>query len=338
MVFIKSCYGLLNGIQVECDWMNKYGCFLLGCIIKLKFGLSGKNYGCVVYECLCGGLDFIKDDENINFQFFQCWQNCFEFVVEVIKLFEQEIGECKGYYFNVIVNIFEEMYECVEFVKEFGMLIVMYDFIIGGFIVNIGFLKWCCKNGMFLYIYCVMYVVIDCYFKYGIYFCVFVKCLCLFGGDQFYIGIVVGKLEGDCQIIFGYIDQLCEFFVFEDCSCGNFFDQDWGFMFGVFVVVFGGIYVWYMFVLVVIFGDDFVLQFGGGIYGYFWGFVVGVVVNCVVFEVCVKVCNVGCEIEKESWDIFMEVGKYSFELVIVFEIWKEIKFEFDIVDKFDVQN
>ena len=36
--------------------------------IKPKLGLSGKNYGRVVYEALRGGLDFTKDDENINSQ------------------------------------------------------------------------------------------------------------------------------------------------------------------------------------------------------------------------------------------------------------------------------
>ena len=55
MAFIKSCYGPPNGIQVERDRMNKYGRPLLGCTIKPKLGLSGKNYGRVVYECLRGG-------------------------------------------------------------------------------------------------------------------------------------------------------------------------------------------------------------------------------------------------------------------------------------------
>jgi actin-like protein 6A len=31
-------------------------------------GLSAKNYGRAVYECLRGGLDFTKDDENVNSQ------------------------------------------------------------------------------------------------------------------------------------------------------------------------------------------------------------------------------------------------------------------------------
>ena len=83
--------------------MNKYGRPLLGCTMP-KLGLSGKNYGRVVYECLRGGLDFTKDDENINSQPFQRWQNRFEFVAEAIKLAEQETGERKGHYLNVTAN------------------------------------------------------------------------------------------------------------------------------------------------------------------------------------------------------------------------------------------
>ncbi|KAG4141812.1 hypothetical protein ERO13_D06G097150v2, partial [Gossypium hirsutum] len=48
--------------------LNKYGCPLLRCTIKPKLGLSAKNYGKAVYECLCGGLDFTKDDEYVNSQ------------------------------------------------------------------------------------------------------------------------------------------------------------------------------------------------------------------------------------------------------------------------------
>ncbi|KAL3753847.1 hypothetical protein ACJRO7_001139 [Eucalyptus globulus] len=52
-----------HGIQVKRDKLNKYGRPLLGCTIKPKLGLSAKNYGRAVYECLRGGLDFTKDDE-----------------------------------------------------------------------------------------------------------------------------------------------------------------------------------------------------------------------------------------------------------------------------------
>jgi len=246
LAFIKTCYGPPNGIVVERDRMNKYGRPLLGCTIKPKLGLSGKNYGRVVYECLRGGLDFTKDDENINSQPFQRWQNRFEFVAEAIRLAEQETGEKKGHYLNVTANTPEEMYERAEFAKELGMPIVMHDFITGGFTANTGLSKWCRKNGMLLHIHRAMHAVIDRHPKHGIHFRVLAKCLRLSGGDQLHTGTVVGKLEGDRQTTLGYIDQLRESFVPEDRSRGNFFDQDWGSMPGVFAVASGGIHVWHM--------------------------------------------------------------------------------------------
>ncbi|CAN1361187.1 Ribulose bisphosphate carboxylase large chain, partial [Linum perenne] len=72
-----SIVGPPHGIQVERDKLNKYGRPLLGCTIKPKLGLSAKNYGRAVYECLRGGLDFTKDDENVNSQPFMRWRDRF---------------------------------------------------------------------------------------------------------------------------------------------------------------------------------------------------------------------------------------------------------------------
>ncbi|KAJ0503599.1 putative ribulose-bisphosphate carboxylase [Helianthus annuus] len=66
--YVKTFDGPPHGIQVERDKLNKYGRPLLGCTIKPKLGLSAKNYGRACYECLRGGLDFTKDDENVNSQ------------------------------------------------------------------------------------------------------------------------------------------------------------------------------------------------------------------------------------------------------------------------------
>ncbi len=75
IAYIKTCNGPPNGIQVERDKLNKYGRPLLGCTIKPKLGLSAKNYGRAVYECLRGGLDLTKDDENVNSQPFMRWHS-----------------------------------------------------------------------------------------------------------------------------------------------------------------------------------------------------------------------------------------------------------------------
>ncbi|KAF3580308.1 hypothetical protein DY000_02030465 [Brassica cretica] len=82
--YTKTFQGPPHGIQVERDKLNKYGRPLLGCTIKPKLGLSAKNYGRAVYECLRGGLDFTKDDENVNSQPFMRWRDRFLFCAEAI--------------------------------------------------------------------------------------------------------------------------------------------------------------------------------------------------------------------------------------------------------------
>src|SRR5437763_10355813 len=99
--YVMTCGGPPNGIQVERDIMNKYGRPLLGCTIKPKLGLSAKNYGRAVYECLRGGLDFTKDDENVNSQPFMRWRQRFDFVAEAVHKAQAETGERKGHYLNV---------------------------------------------------------------------------------------------------------------------------------------------------------------------------------------------------------------------------------------------
>ena len=70
---VTTVDGRPAGIIAERERLDKFGRPLLGATVKPKLGLSGKNYGRVVYEALKGGLDFTKDDENINSQPFMRW-------------------------------------------------------------------------------------------------------------------------------------------------------------------------------------------------------------------------------------------------------------------------
>ena len=81
-----------------------------------------------------------------------------------------------------------------------------------------------------------------------------------------------------------------------------------------------------------IFGDDFVLQFGGGTLGHPWGNAPGVVVNWVVVEACVQACNEGRDLAREGNEIIRAASKWSPKLAAACEVWKEIKFEFPTMD------
>jgi ribulose-bisphosphate carboxylase large chain len=305
---------------------------LLGCTIKPKLGLSAKNYGRAVYEVLRGGLDLTKDDENINSQPFMRWRDRFLFVQEAIEKAQAETGEIKGHYLNVTAPTNEQMMERAMFAKEIGTPIIMHDFLTGGFTANTSLAKWCQANGVLLHIHRAMHAVIDRQKNHGIHFRVLAKCLRMSGGDHLHSGTVVGKLEGEKGITMGFVDLMRENYIEEDRSRGIFFTQDWASMPGVFPVASGGIHVWHMPALVEIFGDDSCLQFGGGTAGHPWGNAPGATANRVALEACIQARNEGRNLMREGGDILREAGKWSPELAVALELWKEIKFEFEAMD------
>ncbi|MEP7247118.1 MAG: RuBisCO large subunit C-terminal-like domain-containing protein, partial [Gammaproteobacteria bacterium] len=85
VAYVKTFQGPPTGIVVERERLDKFGRPLLGATVKPKLGLSGKNYGRVVFEALKGGLDFVKDDENINSQSFMHWRDRFLYTMEAVN-------------------------------------------------------------------------------------------------------------------------------------------------------------------------------------------------------------------------------------------------------------
>ncbi|KAI3786893.1 hypothetical protein L1987_40954 [Smallanthus sonchifolius] len=78
---------------------------------------------------------------------------------------------------------------------------------------------------------------------------------------------------------------------------------------GVLPVASGGIHVWHMPALTEIFGDDSVLQFGGGTLGHPWGNAPGAVANRVALEACVQARNEGRDLATEGNEIIREATK-----------------------------
>ncbi|KAL4356977.1 hypothetical protein AHAS_Ahas09G0140600 [Arachis hypogaea] len=81
-----------------------------------------------------------------------------------------------------------------------------------------------------------------------------------------------------------------------------------------------------------IFGDDSVLQFGGGTLGHPWGNAPCSVANRVALEACVQARNEGRDLAREGNEIICEVSKWSPELAAACEVWKAIKFELPAMD------
>jgi len=129
--YLKTFQGPASGVVVERERLDTFGRPLLGATVKPKLGLSGKNYGRVVFEGLKGGLDFLKDDENINSQPFMRWRERFLYCIEGINRAAAATGEVKGSYLNMTAGNNDEMITRGEFAKELGSVIVMIDLVIG---------------------------------------------------------------------------------------------------------------------------------------------------------------------------------------------------------------
>lgn len=335
VAYVKTFAGPPNGIQVERDKLGKYGRPLLGATLKPKLGLSAKNYGRACFELLRGGLDFTKDDENITSQPFMRWRDRYLFVMEAVRKAEGETGERKGHYLNVTAPDCEQMLERAEYAKELGSPIVMHDYLVGGLAAQTTLANWCRRNGILLHVHRALHAVLDRQKDHGIHYRVLAKWLRLAGGDHLHSGTVVGKLEGDRESTLAVIDLMRENHVPADKRRGLYFDQDWASLPGVFPAASGGIHVWHMPALVEIFGDDSILQFGGGSAGHPWGSRAGATANRVALEACVQARNEGRPLAVEGREVLERAASSSPELAAALETWREITFDFPTVDTLD---
>jgi ribulose-bisphosphate carboxylase large chain len=333
--YIKTFQGPAHGIVMEREFLDKFGRPLLGATVKPKLGLSAKNYGRVVYEALRGGLDFTKDDENINSQPFMRWHDRFSYVMEGVMRAEAATGEVKGSYMNVTAGTMEEMYERAEFAKELGSVIIMIDLTVG-YTAMQSMAKWSRANGMILHLHRAGHGTYTRQKTHGVSFRVIAKWCRLIGVDHIHAGTVVGKLEGDPSTTKGFYDVLRESFIPEDPRYGIFFDQDWGSMPGVMPVASGGIHAGQMHQLLHYLGEDVVLQFGGGTIGHPMGIAAGATANRVATEAMIMARNEGKDYYQEGPDILEKAAKGCPELNAALQVWKDITFDFESTDMPDV--
>jgi len=226
VAYVKTFDGPPTGIVVERERLDKFGRPLLGATVKPKLGLSGRNYGRVVYEALKGGLDFVKDDENINSQPFMHWRDRYLYCMEGVNKAQAETGEVKGHYLNVTAGTMEEMYERAEFAKELGSVIIMIDLVIGYTAIQ-SMAKWARRNDMILHLHRAGNSTYSRQKNHGMNFRVICKWMRMAGVDHIHAGTVVGKLEGDPLMIRGFYDTLLDTHTPQKFEHGLFFEQDW---------------------------------------------------------------------------------------------------------------
>ena len=238
---------------------------LLGTIVKPKVGLNETEHAKVCGEAWRGGLDVVKDDENLTNMTFNKFERRIEETLKIRDKVESETGEKKIYMPNITAQL-SIMKERADFVIEHGGEYVMVDILTIGFSALQEIRDYLDDKNTVIHAHRAMHAALTRNIKHGMTMLALAKLMRLIGMDQLHTGTVVGKMEGGKKEVLEINKVLTE----QKISDNNItmLNQDWGNIKPVFPVASGGLSPLHIPDLIEILGKDVVFQFGGGCHGH----------------------------------------------------------------------
>ncbi len=226
---------------------------LVGTIIKPKLGLKTKDHAAVAYQAWLGGCDVVKDDENLASQKFNPFERRVIETLEMRDRAESETGEKKVYLINVTAET-KEMLRRADFIKEHGGRVAMIDILTCGFsaletlrLQNLG---------LILHGHRAMHAAFTKLKEHGIAMPVIALVARVLGIDQLHVGTAVGKMSEDRAEVEKNIEILT---------------QPLERLKPTLPVASGGLHPRSVPAIIDIFGNDVIIQAGGGIHGHPFG-------------------------------------------------------------------
>jgi ribulose-bisphosphate carboxylase large chain len=220
----------------------------IGTIIKPKLGLKTSDHAKVAYDAWVGGCDVVKDDENLSSQSFNCFENRLKKTFAAKKKAERQTGEKKVYMINITAES-EEMLRRAKMVEDIGNEYAMVDIITVGWSALQTLRN---KNfNLVLHAHRAQHAAFTKNPKHGISMKVISRLARTVGLDQLHVGTGMGKMYETKQE------------VLENCKA---LKEKMGRFKQVMPVASGGLQPLNIPGLVKIFGNDVVIQMGGGIH------------------------------------------------------------------------
>ena len=238
---------------------------LLGTIVKPKVGLNEIEHANVCGQAWSGGLDVVKDDENLTSMSFNKFEKRIKETLKIRDNVENETGEKKIYMPNITAPL-TTMKKRADFVIEHGGEYIMLDILTVGFSALQEIRDYLDDKNVVIHAHRAMHAAITRNKKHGMTMLALAKLMRLIGMDQLHTGTVVGKMEGGRQEVVEINKSITE-----QKIVGNnltMLDQDWYSIKPALPVASGGLSPLHIPELMEILGKDMVYQFGGGCHGH----------------------------------------------------------------------
>lgn len=240
---------------------------LVGTIVKPKVGLSTEKHAKVAYEAWLGGCDLVKDDENLTNQRFNPFEKRARLTLKARDKAENKTGERKMYMCNITAPTCDELIRRAKFIKELGGEYIMVDIIPTGWSA-LQTLRYANEElSLVMHAHRCMHSALTRNPRHGVSMLTIAKLTRLIGLDQLHVGTVTGKMHGSKHEVLAVRDECVLKHVKENYEL-NVLEQDWHSIKPVFPVASGGLEPTMIPRLLEIFGNDIILQFGGGIHAH----------------------------------------------------------------------
>lgn len=240
---------------------------LTGTIIKPKVGLNEKGHAQVAYQAWLGGLDLVKDDENLSSMTFNNFQKRVKLTLKLRDKAEHETGERKMYMANITAET-EEMKRRADYIKACGGEYFMLDILTIGWSALQTLRDYDDKLNMVIHAHRAMHGALTRNKKHGIAMLPIAKCARLIGVDQLHIGAVVGKMEGGATEVHQIGEDIEKQIMHPYNEPTHALEQHWFGKKPVFAVCSGGLYPGVIPDLMKIMGNNIIIQAGGGCHGH----------------------------------------------------------------------
>ncbi len=209
--YLKSFKGPLYGVDSAKKIFKKKGKeqkIITATVIKPKLGYTDKEHAQLAYELYVGGIDAIKDDENLTSQSFNKFERRVRDMAKARDKAEKETGDIKDAFINITSPNFKEMEKRIKLVHDYGFKYFMIDVVLSGFTAVQTATMLARDYKMAIHGHRAMHAAYTRNKKHGVTMQFLAKLMRIAGVDELHTGTIIGKLEGQKEEVLSCRDMM----------------------------------------------------------------------------------------------------------------------------------